>query len=891
MDLRGRSLVWRLRALVGAVVLISCLAIGWLGYSTAESGARKDAAQWLGDAVAAYGSLLDEFLKDSQDAVRSIARNAVIREGMEARAAGRISAAQLQERCRSILLDRVNDTACVLALVLTDRNGIVMASSDDRSLGGNFASHPDFREGLSGEYVSEPIQSGEKYQSFASGPLRSARGEVLGVVVATFDWTSLMRMITSPQRMGSTGEVMVASRRGDAVNILVPVGANETVPIPLEAGSVAGRAVLGERGFVQAVDHRGREVLAAFCPAGKSHIGLVVKIDTEEAFGNVRRLRWVLAGSTLALVLLALAATQVLATRLTNPILVLTRQAALIAEGDLGARAQVSDAGEIGTLARHFNVMAENLAASHATLEQKVEERTRELARAHHLLASVLNCMGDAVVVVGHDGELLVDNPEARRILGVDAGAGRRADWGSRWGARLPDQVTPCPAEAFPLARALAGQIVAPAEMYFVNECVPEGLWVSIVARPLPGEGGAAPGAVLVMHDVSSQKAAAEAIRRSEEKLRIGAKMEAVGTLAAGIAHHFSNLVQVIVGHAEAFERVIPPDHANRRDLDTISETADRISALVRRLLRYARRDPPVTRHVDLNAATREAEELLRSFLPRSIRLHMSASPSAAGIRIDPRELEEVLVNLVINARDAMAGGGTLTIGVSVEESPGGDAPVVLRVTDTGCGMDPGTLHHIFEPFYTTKGPDRGTGLGLALVYGIVQRSGGTVGAESRVGEGTSITLRFPASLPEAPVAAALLPDRPALEEPHRQGGSETILVVTEHRQLREVLVQRLSDHGFTALEAATYEEASELAQEWEEPVDLMILDSDVTPGERPAPVGSRPPAVLRLAGAREESPASAPDDPAVLDKPFRIATLVTRIRALLDSRDPRPAP
>lgn len=751
---REASLVSRLRRLVVAIVVTTSLAIGWLGYSTAESVAREEARQWLGDAVAVYESLLAEFLEDFQNTVKAVASNTSVEALVERHAGGRIDPAELHRRCRPILLDHVNDTAGVVAILLTDRTGKVVTASDDRHLTRVFGGHPDFIKGLVEHHVSEPILTGNKYHAYAAGPLRSSREEVLGVIIAMFDWTTLVRVITSPQRLGATGEVSVGSRQGDLINILVPGDDHPSISIPLRPGSITGRAVLGESGFVETVDHRGKEVLAAFRPAGKSHWGLVVKINTAEAFRNVRRLRWILAGSALLLVVLAMSATHVLARRIVHPIQMLTHQAARIADGDLAARAEVVSVEEIDELARHFNRMAENLAASHATLEQKVELRTRELERAH-------------------------------------------------------------------------------------------------------------------------------------EQLRVAAKMEAVGTLAAGVAHHFSNLVQVIIGHAEAFETVIPPGHSHRRALETVFRTADRASELVRQLLRYARRDASEARLVDANVIVQETLELVRSFVPRSIHFEVKLSELPAVVRADPRELEELLVNLAINARDAMPDGGQLGVAVAVGEGDAGGGRVTIQVRDTGCGMDEETRAHVFEPFYTTKGPDHGTGLGLALVYGIVRRSGGAIDVQSEVGGGTRVAISFPLAPSDAVLATTLLPDEVCPDEVGTLDGDETVLVVEAHEELRDVLVQRITDRGYTALEAGCGEDALAIARDWTEPLHLIITDISLpdTPGEELVSRlrSARPDVpVLYLVGQRHDPGHGSAPIGSTLSKPFRIPTLLRRIKTLL---------
>jgi two-component system cell cycle sensor histidine kinase/response regulator CckA len=261
-------------------------------------------------------------------------------------------------------------------------------------------------------------------------------------------------------------------------------------------------------------------------------------------------------------------------------------------------------------------------------------------------------------------------------------------------------------------------------------------------------------------------------------------------------------------------------------------------------------------------------------------------------VRADPRELEEALVNLAINAKDAMPDGGRLDVAVATHGGADTDGRVTITVSDTGCGMDDETRERLFEPFYTTKGPDHGTGLGLALVYGIVRRCGGEIVVDSAVGEGTRVTMTFPLRPSDAAVAATLLPDSAASEDERTLDGEETILLVEGDEELREVLVQRITDRGYTVLEAGTADRAVAIARDWTEPLHLVLMDSNLPdrPGEELVAQlrAMRPdlPVVYMIGQRHDPGHGSAPVA-ATLGKPFRIATLMRHIRTSLEAARP----
>jgi signal transduction histidine kinase/CheY-like chemotaxis protein len=304
-----------------------------------------------------------------------------------------------------------------------------------------------------------------------------------------------------------------------------------------------------------------------------------------------------------------------------------------------------------------------------------------------------------------------------------------------------------------------------------------------------------------------------------KDELRQAQKMEALGQLAGGVAHDFNNLLTVLAGHAELLRPKVATDDSATRQLDAIATATERATELTRRLLTFSTRQVTQTATADLNDAVLETREIMAPALGTSIRLVTALEIDLPLVRLDPGQLSQVLVNLVLNARDAMPKGGTIEIassgtrGATFDDRQGF---VLLTVTDTGEGMDEATRARIFEPFFTTKGTDRGTGLGLATVYGIVESTGGFIAVESTLGVGSTFRL----SLPTAPAAAApYLPD----DETEHPLLPQRVLLVEDEREVRQLVVQQLESHGHSVVAVPTPMQALELFEPGE--FDVLITD------------------------------------------------------------------
>ncbi|MBE7557365.1 MAG: PAS domain S-box protein [Anaerolineales bacterium] len=329
-------------------------------------------------------------------------------------------------------------------------------------------------------------------------------------------------------------------------------------------------------------------------------------------------------------------------------------------------------------------------------------------------------------------------------------------------------------------------------------------------------------------HDITERRQAEEAQAKLEEQLRQAHKMESVGRLAGGIAHDFNNLLTVIRGYCDLMQPQIPGGDPLRKDLEQIRRAAERAAALTRQLLAFSRKQMLAPTNLDLNDLVTNLHKMLGRLIGEDINLVLVLQPGLWPVKADPGQIEQVIVNLAVNARDAMPTGGMLTIetgNVRLDdnylkthpEAPHGPC-VMLAVTDTGQGMDAPTQAHIFEPFFTTKEVGQGTGLGLATVYGIIKQSGGDITLYSKPGHGTTFKIYLPAGEPIPDVAVPPTP-------PVSHAGTETILLVEDEEGVRNLIGRTLKSKGYTVLEARHGDEALLLAGQHQRPIDLLLTD------------------------------------------------------------------
>ncbi|PWU03445.1 MAG: hybrid sensor histidine kinase/response regulator [Terriglobia bacterium] len=385
--------------------------------------------------------------------------------------------------------------------------------------------------------------------------------------------------------------------------------------------------------------------------------------------------------------------------------------------------------------------------------------------------------------------------------------------------------------------------------------------------------------------------------RQLEEQLRQAQKMEAVGMLAGGVAHDFNNLLTIITGYSQLILNNLGPNDPNRHSADQIMKAGERAAALTRQLLAFSRRQVLQPRILDVNKLVKSSTTMLQRLIGEDIDLKVSLGTDLGRVSADPGQLEQVLMNLVVNARDAMPKGGSLIIetrnahlderyaGRHANVKPG--PHVMLAVSDTGHGMDQATRDRLFEPFFTTKTPGKGTGLGLSTVFGIIRQSGGTVEVYSEPNRGTSVKVYLPRIDQPASVEA---------EDTRKKAarGTETLLVVEDDEMVRSLVRETLEREGYKLIDAADPIEARRLAENYKGPIQLLITDvvmPKINGRELAEQILSRRPAmrVLYMSGYTDNAIVNnglLEKEVAFLHKPFTPAALAHKVREVLESDD-----
>lgn len=354
-------------------------------------------------------------------------------------------------------------------------------------------------------------------------------------------------------------------------------------------------------------------------------------------------------------------------------------------------------------------------------------------------------------------------------------------------------------------------------------------VWVCLTAAPLPASGNAAPRHLAIVEDISAARAAEQEKKKLEEQLRQSQKMETAGSLAGGIAHDFNNILSVILSYCEFLLKNTGLAAPCRADAEEIKKAGLRAAALTRQLLIFSRKQVVQPKVLDVNNVVQGVKTMLGRLIGENIKLTVLTSKTTPLIKADPGYIEQVLLNLSVNARDAMPKGGKLTIEASVVHineahihlngtvEPGDY--VVLSVSDTGAGMSAETQAHLFEPFFTTKPRDKGTGLGLSTVHGIVKQSGGSIVVYSEEGHGTVFKIYFP----QVPAGEEITEPQKAVKEIFT--GTGNVIVVDDDLQIRTLVRRTLKQDGFTVLEAASAEEALAICKRQKNPIHLIVTD------------------------------------------------------------------
>jgi PAS domain S-box-containing protein len=522
---------------------------------------------------------------------------------------------------------------------------------------------------------------------------------------------------------------------------------------------------------------------------------------------------------------------------ITKPLMSIVKSAKHIAEGDLTIRTEIVTNDEVGDLATAFNIMVDNIESNqnklidlNANLEEKVRIRTQELrneigekiqaeeelAKSLSLLTATLESTADGILVVNNEGKIVNLNQKFVDMWSIPSDIIQSRDDEKALNFVLSQLKQP---ELF--VQKVKELYSSPEQNSFDTLEFKDGKIFERYSQPQRLAGNSV-GRVWSFRDITER-------RHLEESLRQSQKMEAIGQLAGGVAHDFNNILTVIMGYGDFLSDKIPKDDPMHNDLTEIKRASERAASLTHQLLAFSRKQVLSPKILDLNTVVGNLEKMLGRLIGEDIDLAFFPGKDLYQVWADQGQIEQVLMNLVVNARDAMPAGGKITIetaNVELDEiyarthgqvRPGPHA--VLILSDTGTGMDQETQSRVFEPFFTTKEVGKGTGLGLATVYGIIKQSGGNIWVYSELGKGTTFKIYLP-QIDQNEVPNA----RPDLSD-ESLTGTETILLVEDESSLRDLAFAILVKRGYTVLEASNGEDAILACAKYNDPIHLLLTD------------------------------------------------------------------
>ena len=733
--------------------------------------------------------------------------------------------------------------------------------------------------------VSDPLRGrpdSTRWSVNFAHPVHGDDGTLTGVMVGTVGLRSFER--TFAQAALPAGAVATLT---DANGIVLGRSrdADAWVGRPLHAG-VGRRAARGDEGVVEMTGRDGVRQLVAYTAIPELGWRVFVAVPSRAALAGVDRELRRDVFLALATLIVSLALAVAVGRRLVRPLEALAADAQSLSAGDVPTRVLDDAPGELGTLADAFHEMAATIAARTAALHRS-EQRYRLLFDASPLPIYLVDLA---------TYQFLAVNDAAVAQYGWS-----RAEFATQTllDSRPPEERLRFLSAARSLGMAQSFNDRANAGVW--RHLRKDGTTIDVEIFTAITEYEGRPARLSVAIDVTARRLAERALQESQEQLRRAQKMEALGRFAGGIAHDFNNLLTGILGYCDLALADLAPGAPEREDFEAIRVAAQRAASLTGQILAFSRGHVVQPVPLDLNEVLAGLEPMLARVIGEHITLAAHRAPTLRAVLADPGQLEQVVVNLALNARDAMPDGGTLSIAtrdVQVEAQdpahPGVPAGewVVLELRDTGVGMDGETQARIFEPFFTTKERGKGTGLGLATVYGIVRQAGGVVRVRSAPGAGSVFTLYLP------PTAVAPEARRHEHAPTSVRGGSETVLLVEDEDAVRAIARETLARRGYDVLVAADGAGAVALARRHPTPIHLLLTDV-IMPGMHGRELAEtllrdRPELrVLFMSGYTEDEVLHrgiSTEALAFIAKPFTPDALAARVRDVLDARDDETA-
>ena len=892
LGIRGRLIILALGVSLGSLIVLTLIQARVTKNALVEREGRllTSTAQLTANAIDDFvGKSLENVRSDAQDP--ALSRFLSLSSEARAKSADKLELEQLLER------GALRDSIFVASYGLLSREGLNVADSSRPNFGADESGAGYFKaatqDGLPHVSEVEPIAPGSNrlVVSFST-VVRDSEFQVVGVLRLRYYAQILQRFVARDTALLGPGAFLaLVDEQGRylahgldprSVGRRVELDSPELARGLLELGSApmfTAHLRLNAYGGGKEQKVAGRKLQRKPWRVAVVRPSAAFMAPVEEQLASAGLV-------ALGVALVAVLAAVFFGTRVAAPILRLTESAERVARGDLGVHAKISGPREVQALARAFNTMTGQVRETLEGLLVEIGDRTRAEGAAREseerVRAFVENAL-DVILVIDRDGRVLYSSPSIERLLGRSAPNVIGENWF--------DWLAPGEATA---ARARMAVAVAKNEPVFDQLRVlhRDGKQrnVELVGRPafeVRGVGGV----IVNVRDVSDRVRAESERAELEEHLTQARKMEAIGHLAGGVAHDFNNLLTPIIGYTELVRSSLPASDPIYADLAVVLEAAEGARQLVRQLLAFGRKQALEVRPLDLSEQVRKIEKILRAMIPESIELVLRLPNERVVIRADATQLQQVVLNLVVNAQDAMSKtGGKLEVSVERVERVEADAELeleagaygVLCVADSGHGIDEATQARLFEPFFTTKERGKGTGLGLATVYGIVKQHRGAVTVSSEPGRGAKFSVFFPCTKELVQPLAASVGALP--------GRGETVLVAEDDSSVRTLVKSVLERNGYRVLVAEDGLAALSLARQEKGRIDLLLTDV-IMPGMkgralRDALLESFPELrVLFMSGYTGDvltGLGGLDRDVALVTKPFTPDVLLTGVRKLL---------
>jgi signal transduction histidine kinase/HAMP domain-containing protein len=957
------GLTYRLVIYILVVAIVPVVLIALFAFRTGSQGIQRHTSLHLESVVTERANGLERWFRPLEAAARVLASNSQLRDNLgvllngadsdEARAASDALLRQFKD-----VVQR-NTGLQHVGVMSADRNILLVSVNSSATFAvPNAVPLPNEPTSDLKIYLPPYVEDRRPVPVTIINPVR-IQGELVAYLILQASPGLLFEKLTSDPGLGPNGKIYLINQRGE---ILSPHHRPETGPAITQ---VAALGEMDKRQLASGLRYRdflGADVMGAYMPIGSLGWAVVAELPAQEAFSEINKMRWAILGASAIFAVMILAAAMLISRHVTRPLRTLMLGAQEVGRGQLDHRIEVASNDELGELARSFNQMAADLqtaqkrmveaeraTALQAFTEQKVEQlkqlsrlglliamensldglvrempqMTRDITRAD-MAALVLFKEGESRVehaghteIAGSDGlERLLQSPELLAHLlahhSIESGASK---------ANGVCATQACPAHVPQLGGVLAVPIHAEAGdiagALVIANASHDGRG-GFETHPSPEDrelvqivSGYVSAAVQKLRKESrlqrSEQTALEALeelRMAQAQLLQSQKMESIGKLAGGVAHDFNNLLTPILGYAQlGIMGLKPGEERLRPNLVEIQKAAERASNLTRQLLGFSRRQIIEPKVLNLNTLIQDMDKMLRRLIGEDIELVTQPAQDLWLVKIDPGQVEQVLMNLVVNARDAMPNGGKVTVETfnavldpeycaSRQDVTPGDY-AVLAVSDNGTGMSDEVKAHLFEPFFTTKEKGKGTGLGLATCYGIVKQNQGHIAVYSEVGQGTTFRIYLP-RVNEAASAPTI-----ARQADTMPRGTETVLLVEDEPAVRDLAVRVLREQGYTVLDAPNGAEALRIAHEHDgRRIDLLLTDVVM-------PLMSGSALAEQLRAAHPEIKvlfASGYTDEAIvrhgvlspgvtlIQKPFTPATLALKVRQVLDEPARTPA-